>query len=167
MHTSAIETALRHDRLVVTTGLVAITVSAWLYTLAGVGMPMSTGGEPMTTQAMLSMTMTPAAWSPAYAVLVCLMWWIMMVAMMLPSAAPLVLLFAALQRRKRPSGRPYLATLALVGVATMLQRTRIGKAMRAVSDNRDLAESSGIDVQKVILIIWVIGGGLAGAVHLF
>jgi branched-chain amino acid transport system permease protein len=55
-----------------------------------------------------------------------------------------------------------LATLALVGVATMLQRTRIGKAMRAVSDNRDLAESSGIDVQKVILIIWVIGGGLAG-----
>jgi neutral amino acid transport system permease protein len=55
-----------------------------------------------------------------------------------------------------------LATIALVGVATMLQRTRIGKAMRAVSDNRDLAESSGIDVQRVILIIWIIGGGLAG-----
>jgi neutral amino acid transport system permease protein len=55
-----------------------------------------------------------------------------------------------------------LATLALVGLATMLQRTKIGKAMRAVSDNRDLAESSGIDVQRVILIIWVIGGGLAG-----
>ncbi|MFA9443771.1 branched-chain amino acid ABC transporter permease [Egicoccus sp. AB-alg6-2] len=55
-----------------------------------------------------------------------------------------------------------LATIALVGVATMLQRTRIGKAMRAVADNRDLAESSGIDVQRVILIIWVIGGGLAG-----
>jgi neutral amino acid transport system permease protein len=55
-----------------------------------------------------------------------------------------------------------LATLALVGVATMLQRTRIGKAMRAVADNRDLAESSGIDVQKVILVVWVLGGGLAG-----
>jgi neutral amino acid transport system permease protein len=55
-----------------------------------------------------------------------------------------------------------LATVALVGVATMLQRTKIGKAMRAVSDNRDLAESSGIDVQRVILVIWVIGGGLAG-----
>jgi neutral amino acid transport system permease protein len=55
-----------------------------------------------------------------------------------------------------------LATLVLVGVATMLQSTRIGKAMRAVSDNRDLAESSGIDVQRVILVIWVIGGGLAG-----
>jgi neutral amino acid transport system permease protein len=55
-----------------------------------------------------------------------------------------------------------LATVALVGVATMLQSTRIGKAMRAVSDNRDLAESSGIDVQRVILVIWIIGGGLAG-----
>jgi neutral amino acid transport system permease protein len=55
-----------------------------------------------------------------------------------------------------------LATLTLVGVATMLQRTRIGKAMRAVADNRDLAESSGIDVQRVILVVWVIGGGLAG-----
>ncbi|GGI03435.1 branched-chain amino acid ABC transporter permease [Egicoccus halophilus] len=55
-----------------------------------------------------------------------------------------------------------LATLALVGVATMLQRTRIGKAMRAVADNRDLAESSGIDVQRVILVVWVLGAGLAG-----
>jgi neutral amino acid transport system permease protein len=55
-----------------------------------------------------------------------------------------------------------LATITLVGIATMLQRTRIGKAMRAVSDNRDLAESSGIDVQRVILFIWIIGGGLAG-----
>jgi neutral amino acid transport system permease protein len=55
-----------------------------------------------------------------------------------------------------------LSAVALVGVATMLQRTRIGKAMRAVSDNRDLAESSGIDVRRVILIIWVLGAGLAG-----
>ena len=55
-----------------------------------------------------------------------------------------------------------LAALTLVGIATMLQSTRVGKAMRAVSDNRDLAESSGIDVQRVILVIWLIGGGLAG-----
>ncbi len=54
------------------------------------------------------------------------------------------------------------AAATLVGVATMLQRTRIGKAMRAVSDNRDLAESSGIDVQRVVLFVWVLGGGLAG-----
>lgn len=62
----------------------------------------------------------------------------------------------------RDLGVMLLSIAALVGVATMLQRTRIGKAMRAVSDNRDLAESSGIDVQRVILIIWILGGGLAG-----
>ncbi|MTV26674.1 branched-chain amino acid ABC transporter permease [Nitriliruptoraceae bacterium ZYF776] len=55
-----------------------------------------------------------------------------------------------------------LAGIVLVLVATMLQRTRIGKAMRAVSDNRDLAESSGIDVRRVILFVWIIGGALAG-----
>jgi branched-chain amino acid transport system permease protein len=43
----------------------------------------------------------------------------------------------------------------------MLQRTKIGKAMRAVSDNRDLAASSGINVNRVILVVWMMGGGLA------
>ena len=33
--------------------------------------------------------------------------------------------------------------------------------MRAVSDNVDLAESSGIDVAKVILFVWILGGALA------
>ncbi|MGH3666175.1 MAG: ABC transporter permease subunit [Egibacteraceae bacterium] len=54
-----------------------------------------------------------------------------------------------------------LSILVLVGVALVLQRTKIGKAMRAVSDNRDLAESSGINVERVILFVWVFGGALA------
>jgi neutral amino acid transport system permease protein len=54
-----------------------------------------------------------------------------------------------------------LSLLVLAGVGLMLQRTRIGKAMRAVADNRDLAESSGIDVQRVVLAVWIIGGALA------
>jgi neutral amino acid transport system permease protein len=54
-----------------------------------------------------------------------------------------------------------LCVVALVGVALLLQRTRIGKAMRAVSDNVDLAESSGIDVKRVILVVWGLGAGLA------
>ncbi|KQR98172.1 ABC transporter permease [Williamsia sp. Leaf354] len=51
--------------------------------------------------------------------------------------------------------------VVLVAVATMLQRTRIGKAMRAVADNRDLAASSGIDVDRVILFVWALAGALA------
>jgi neutral amino acid transport system permease protein len=54
-----------------------------------------------------------------------------------------------------------LSLLVLTGIGLLLLKTRLGKAMRAVSDNRDLAESSGIDVQRVILVIWVMGGALA------
>jgi branched-chain amino acid transport system permease protein len=54
-----------------------------------------------------------------------------------------------------------LSILVLAGVGLMLTHTRIGKALRAVADNRDLAESSGIDVQRVILFVWILGGGLA------
>jgi neutral amino acid transport system permease protein len=53
------------------------------------------------------------------------------------------------------------SVVVLVLVALMLQRTKIGKAMRAVSDNRDLAASSGIDVDRVILVVWMMGGALA------
>ncbi len=54
-----------------------------------------------------------------------------------------------------------LSVLVLAGVGLALQYTRIGKAMRAVSDNPDLAESSGIDVDRVILTVWVAGSALA------
>ena len=55
-----------------------------------------------------------------------------------------------------------LSVIILIGVGLFLQRTQTGKAMRAVADNRDLAESSGIDVQRVIKIVWIGAGALAG-----
>jgi len=51
--------------------------------------------------------------------------------------------------------------VVLVAVAVMLQKTPIGKAMRAVSDNKDLAAASGINVERVITFVWCLGGGLA------
>ncbi len=53
--------------------------------------------------------------------------------------------------------------LALVlAVSFFLLKTRLGKAVRAVSDNPDLASATGIDTDKVILTVWIIGGFLAG-----
>lgn len=49
----------------------------------------------------------------------------------------------------------------LIGIGLLLTRTQMGKAMRAVSDNKDLSESSGIDVQRVISTVWVFGAGAA------
>ena len=51
--------------------------------------------------------------------------------------------------------------VALVAVGLALQRTRLGTAIRAVADERDLAASSGIDVRGVIMAVWVSGAGLA------
>jgi branched-subunit amino acid ABC-type transport system permease component len=44
----------------------------------------------------------------------------------------------------------------------LLVRTKLGKAMRAVSDNPSLAQASGINIEEVILWVWFIGSGLAG-----
>jgi branched-chain amino acid transport system permease protein len=55
-----------------------------------------------------------------------------------------------------------ISIVAVLGVAFFLLRTRLGKATRAVSDNPSLAAASGIDVDRVIRIVWVIGGALAG-----
>ncbi|MFC4007493.1 branched-chain amino acid ABC transporter permease [Nonomuraea purpurea] len=52
-----------------------------------------------------------------------------------------------------------LAVLIVVGIALM--RTRTGKAARAVADNPALAASSGINVDRVIRIIWTSGGAIA------
>jgi branched-chain amino acid transport system permease protein len=54
------------------------------------------------------------------------------------------------------------STFVLVLIGLGLSKTRAGKAMRAVADNRDLAESSGIDVESVIRWVWIAGSALAG-----
>jgi branched-chain amino acid transport system permease protein len=52
--------------------------------------------------------------------------------------------------------------VVLVAVSVALQRTRTGKATRAVADNPALASSSGIDVDRVISVVWIVGTALAG-----
>ena len=48
----------------------------------------------------------------------------------------------------------------LVGVAMLLRYTKLGKAMRAVSDSPDLASSTGIDVNRTITLVWFMAGVL-------
>ncbi len=54
-----------------------------------------------------------------------------------------------------------LAFVIFLGLFIFLSRTRTGKAMRAYSDNEDLARLSGIDPQRVVTITWLIAGSLA------
>jgi predicted metal-binding membrane protein len=135
---SALEAVLRRDRTVVIAALIAVIVAAWAYILLGAGMGMTafemTGGmtgemappfdasgdldmpddmnmpDDMAMGDGMAMAMAPTAWTPGYAVLMFFMWWIMMLAMMLPSASPMILLFARFNRSQRDKGAPWVPT---------------------------------------------------------
>ena len=118
---ATLEAAVRRDRLVVGIALAAVVSLSWAYLLAGAGMDMSAlemtrmlqlgmaGGMSEGRTAGMAM-MTPAVWTPGYAVLMFFMWWVMMVAMMLSSAAPMILLFATVNRKQRETSHPHVAT---------------------------------------------------------
>ena len=115
---ATLEAVVRRDHLVVVTALTAVIALSWAYLLAGAGMGMS--AFEMTRMSQLGTAgdmseggmamMTPAVWTPGYAVLMFFMWWVMMVAMMLPSAAPMIFLFATVNRKQRETGHPHVAT---------------------------------------------------------
>jgi branched-chain amino acid transport system permease protein len=58
------------------------------------------------------------------------------------------------------------AAVLMIGLTYMVRRTPVGKAMRAVSQDKDAAKLMGIDVEKVISFTFLIGGAFAGAAGL-
>jgi branched-chain amino acid transport system permease protein/neutral amino acid transport system permease protein len=51
----------------------------------------------------------------------------------------------------------------VIGLHLFLQKSKMGKAMRATADNMELALVSGIDTERVIILTWGIGGAMAAA----
>ena len=60
-----------------------------------------------------------------------------------------------------------LAVVLMVLLHLFLTRTRMGKAMRAVSDNEGLAAVTGINVENIVKLVWVVGAGLAAVAGVF
>src|SRR5262249_236855 len=56
-----------------------------------------------------------------------------------------------------------IAVLLMIGLTYFVQRTRLGRAMRAVSIDKEAAAMMGVDVDRVILVTFFIGSALAGA----
>ena len=130
--TTFAESALRKDRLWVLACLAIICLLSWYYLLTGAGTGMS-------TLAMTTWEFPPPArgsgtgghWSVQYTAVMLVMWWVMMVAMMIPSATPVILLYARVYRHNHDAGGPaptlaflagyLLAWLAFSVVATALQ----------------------------------------------
>ncbi len=95
--TSTLESVLKRDRAIVLAGLLGVTALAWVYLFA---MAADMGGGAMAA-------LQPKPWGALDFLLMFLMWAIMMVAMMLPGATPVILLFAALNRKQRERGHPF------------------------------------------------------------
>jgi predicted metal-binding membrane protein len=107
----ALERILARDRSIVAAGLVIICVLSWAYTIylawsmAGMDMEMD-----------MSMAMPQVrAWSAVELALLFVMWLVMMVAMMTPSAAPMILLFAMINRKRKERAAPYVPTAIFLG----------------------------------------------------
>jgi predicted metal-binding membrane protein len=113
MSEAALETLLRRDRVVVGAALAVLVVVAWLYLLHLASAMSDLAMDDM--PAMPGMTM-PAmhAWSWVEIGALVVMWAVMMVAMMTPAAAPMILMFGAIHRRRRAEGRPAVPTAIFV-----------------------------------------------------
>ena len=99
---TVLETVLRRDRQAVVAALVAVIAMAWVWILFGAGTGMSAidvivGSSPDH----MASIMAPALWTAGYAGIMFTMWWVMMAAMMLPSAVPILLLFARISHGAR------------------------------------------------------------------
>jgi predicted metal-binding membrane protein len=98
MSSPALETLFRRDGVVVIGALGALILLCWIALLAGAG----TGMDPAAMSGWLLPFSLPAAfsspWTPFYWLIAFCMWVVMMVAMMLPSASPMVLLYARVVR---------------------------------------------------------------------
>jgi len=104
---SAVEGVLKRERVMVSVGLVLIVALAWANMAYLAWNGMGGGG---TNGAQMAMAQI-GPWSAWDFWLMFAMWAVMMVAMMVPSAAPMVLIFAAFYRRRKEQGGPYVSTL--------------------------------------------------------
>ncbi len=59
------------------------------------------------------------------------------------------------------------ALVLMVGLYLFVERTKMGKAMRAVAENKEVAMLMGIDIDRVIVTTFAVGGALAGVAGIF
>ncbi len=101
---SSLEVLLKRDRIIVISGIAGVSILAWAYMfyLAWGIMNMDMGIE-------MSMPQMQS-WGALDFILTFVMWAVMMVAMMVPSASPMVLMFATINRNRREQQSPFVPT---------------------------------------------------------
>jgi len=107
---NTLESILRKDRILLIGGFFVICLLSWAYIIYLVRQM-----NPMNMNALFfAMPMTPA-WTAVDFILLFLMWVVMMIAMMMPSVAPLILLYAMVNRQKKQRQSPFVPAGYLLG----------------------------------------------------
>jgi predicted metal-binding membrane protein len=108
-NSSSIEYLLKRDRIVIISCLILISLLAWLYIIY-----LYRQMSYMDMNALFfAMPMTPT-WTATDFILLFLMWFVMMIAMMTPSVAPLILIFALVNRQRKEQQNPFVPTAYLL-----------------------------------------------------
>jgi len=111
MHAATpLEAALRRDRAIVLAGIVGVTALAWAYMFYlawDMQRTMSAGSMQMGMEMAMSQV---RAWGAVDFLLMFVMWAVMMIAMMVPTAAPMILTFAMINRRRLEQQQPFVPT---------------------------------------------------------
>src|SRR5205823_7572706 len=105
---TALESVLKRDRAVVLAGLLALSALAWGYMTHEARAMYHTGVCKCAGMKLSGPDLK--SWPASTLVPLFLMWAEMMVAMMTPSAAPMILTFALVNRRRREQERPFVCT---------------------------------------------------------
>ena len=129
---SPIEAALKKDRAVVVAGIIGVAVLAWAYMLY-LAWDMSSAMGTMGMRSAVSPEMVAAqtrSWGAVDCSLTVVMWAVMMVAMMVPTAAPMILVFATVNRRRREQQKPFVHTgVFLAGYVVIWSAFAVGAAL--------------------------------------
>ena len=158
--TPRIESLLKQDRAIVISGVVAVVAIAWGYTIY-----VAQSNADMGTSMGMGMAMgNVRSWSGADFSLMFEMWAVMMVAMMVPSAAPMVLLFATVNRRRREQSRPFVATSVFLSGYLVIWA---GFALVATLGNWGLHQASLLSSMMGGSSSGYLGGGLLLLAGLF
>src|SRR5437016_12055384 len=115
MSEAAFAALLRRDRVIVGAALAALTIAAWLYLLHLASAMSDMAMLDMPTMPGMAMAMPAVhAWSWVEVGVLVVMWGVMMIAMMTPTAAPMILMFSTIHRRRAAEGRPAVPTAIFV-----------------------------------------------------
>ncbi|HEY6975710.1 MAG TPA: DUF2182 domain-containing protein [Chitinophagaceae bacterium] len=109
-NSNSIEYLLKRDRIIIISGLILISLIAWLYIIYLYRQMFYMNMDAL----FFAMPMTPV-WTITDFILLFLMWFVMMIAMMTPSVAPLILIFALVNRRRKEQQNPFVSTGYLLG----------------------------------------------------